>query len=176
MKALPALFFGTGSEEYSSYWSLLSDPLAGSKLGRENNTIRLAGQLSLSLQGMEIEIPRELCFPAGKNQINGKSSFSIARVEVVGSCQFKFFLLNLFYIYRNSTRSKGSIRKFNGGNLCNRSMGNSKLSGAGGRSKLILGTAAASTGTRKRHDSEDQSISIYKNEKHCLRHATPKKG
>ncbi|KAF1856907.1 hypothetical protein Lal_00002003 [Lupinus albus] len=26
-------------------------------------------------------------------------------------------------------------------------------------SKLILGTAAASTGTRKRHDSEDQSIS-----------------
>ena len=51
-------------------------------------------------------------------------------------------------------------------------MGNSKLSGAGGRSKLILGTAAASTGTRKRHDSEDQSISIYKNEKHCLRHAT----
>ena len=45
-------------------------------------------------------------------------------------------------------------------------MGNSKLSGAGGRSKLILGTAAASTGTRKRHDSEDQSISIYK--KHFL--------
>jgi len=45
MKALPALFSGTGSEEYSSYWSLLSDPLAGSKLGRENNTIRLAGQV-----------------------------------------------------------------------------------------------------------------------------------
>ncbi|KAA8516333.1 hypothetical protein F0562_016626 [Nyssa sinensis] len=40
------------------------------------------------------------------------------------------------------------------------------------RSKLILGTAAASTGTRKRHDSEDQSISIYK--KHCLGHATQK--
>lgn len=31
---LCALFSGTGSEKYSSYWNLLSDPLAGSKLGR----------------------------------------------------------------------------------------------------------------------------------------------
>lgn len=35
---LCALFSGTGSEEYWRYWNLLSDPLAGSKLGRENNT------------------------------------------------------------------------------------------------------------------------------------------
>ena len=41
-----------------------------------------------------------------------------------------------------------------------------------GRSKLILGTVAASTGTRKRHNSKDQFISIYK--KHCLGHATQK--
>ena len=41
-----------------------------------------------------------------------------------------------------------------------------------GRRKLILSTAPASTGTRRRHDSEDQSISIYKN--HCLGHATQK--
>lgn len=41
-------------------------------------------------------------------------------------------------------------------------------------SKLKLGTAAASTGTRKGYDSEDQSISIYK--KHCLGHATQKDG
>lgn len=40
---LCALFSGTGSEEYSSYWSLLSDPLAGSKLGRENNTFGRSG-------------------------------------------------------------------------------------------------------------------------------------
>jgi len=49
-------------------------------------------------------------------------------------------------------------------------MGTSKA--VWGRRKLILSTAPASTGTRRRHDSEDQSISIYK--KHCLGHATQK--
>ncbi|PHU04990.1 putative cytochrome c biosynthesis protein [Capsicum chinense] len=47
-------------------------------------------------------------------------------------------------------------------------MGTSKV--VWGKSKLILSTAPALTGTRRRHDSEDQSISIYK--KHCLGHAT----
>lgn len=38
------------------------------------------------------------------------------------------------FFYRNSTRSKGSISKFSGWNLCNRSMGTSKLSRAGANS------------------------------------------
>ena len=38
-----AFFSGTGSEEYSNYWNLLSDPLAGSQLGRENNTFGRSG-------------------------------------------------------------------------------------------------------------------------------------